>query len=346
VRILLWPAGLVAISLFMQFVAWPRYFAPNNFSYDLAWLFVIVGFSLAIWTGPAVNKMLDTERGDSRSMFTVATVVLFGAMASVFYFGVTTTWQGTSYNLGTLGDFMGGTLNPILTFLTFAGLLFTIILQQRELHLANEAKKKADESLGEEKKRVARQQFEYTFFQMIGLYNNIVNALDIYFRPSEQGESAGHEVKGRDCFKTYLGNYYDKYRPLGEFENEKERLDKSYKAFWEKRQQDLSHYFRYLYNVLRFVFEYEDDIGDRFKYIKLLRAQLSDFELLVLFYTALHENGKNYVRYIEEYALFDNLPYEHVLSKKHLKMYSRKCYGSQADAVMAYADSLPDPGDF
>ena len=343
-RFFAWAAGTITFFFLMEELVWPRYFAPNATSYHIALAIILILFGVGMWIRPAVDHIIEPKKGDSRGTFMAFIVVVFALMSVVAFYAISRDWD--TEKLGTLGDFIGGTLNPILTFFTFIALLFTIVLQQKELHAANEAKDKAEESLDKEKKRATRQQFEYTFFQMIGLHNDIVNALDIYFKPSEYDYSAGHEVKGRDCFKTYLENYFDKYRPLGEYEDEKQRLDKAYKAFWEKRQQDLSHYFRYLYNVLRFVFEYEDDIGDRFKYIKLLRAQLSDFELLVLFYTALHENGKNYVRYIEEYALFDNLPYEHVLSKMHLKMYSRKCYGSQADAVMAYADSLPAAGDF
>ena len=39
--------------------------------------------------------------------------------------------------LGAFGDFLGGVLNPILTFLTFFGLIITIIIQRKELHLAS-----------------------------------------------------------------------------------------------------------------------------------------------------------------------------------------------------------------
>jgi hypothetical protein len=39
--------------------------------------------------------------------------------------------------MGEWGDFFGGVLNPLLTFLTFMGLLITIILQQQELHCGN-----------------------------------------------------------------------------------------------------------------------------------------------------------------------------------------------------------------
>ncbi|GEP10257.1 hypothetical protein MGN01_21020 [Methylobacterium gnaphalii] len=35
--------------------------------------------------------------------------------------------------LGQVGDFFGGVLNPLLTFLTFIGVLATIFLQREEL---------------------------------------------------------------------------------------------------------------------------------------------------------------------------------------------------------------------
>ncbi len=53
-------------------------------------------------------------------------------MGAVFIVGVHSHW--TEKNLGTFGDFLGGVLNPVLTFLSFMALLFTIILQQREIH--------------------------------------------------------------------------------------------------------------------------------------------------------------------------------------------------------------------
>lgn len=39
---------------------------------------------------------------------------------------------------GQFGDFMGGTLNPILSFLSLLALVFTVVLQARQLELAHE----------------------------------------------------------------------------------------------------------------------------------------------------------------------------------------------------------------
>lgn len=48
---------------------------------------------------------------------------------------------------GAFGDFFGGLLNPILTFLMFMGLLITIILQQKELSLTRKEYEKSANAL-------------------------------------------------------------------------------------------------------------------------------------------------------------------------------------------------------
>lgn len=60
---------------------------------------------------------------------------------------------------GQFGDFFGGTLNPLLSFLTFIALLFTILLQSRQLAISSkelaltrgELKKAAEAQLLSEK---------------------------------------------------------------------------------------------------------------------------------------------------------------------------------------------------
>lgn len=47
--------------------------------------------------------------------------------------------------MGTLGDFLGGILKPIFTFLTLFGLIATTVTQKQELRLArSEYEKTAD----------------------------------------------------------------------------------------------------------------------------------------------------------------------------------------------------------
>ena len=72
--------------------------------------------------------------------------------------------------MGEWGDFFGGVLNPLLTFLTFMGLLITIMLQQKELQQSRKEFKGQKESL-------ENQEFDNKFFQMLNLFNNIISTL-------------------------------------------------------------------------------------------------------------------------------------------------------------------------
>ncbi|MFI3217876.1 MAG: hypothetical protein QX189_01985 [Methylococcales bacterium] len=58
----------------------------------------------------------------------------------VFYFFRFSNWylipNGTQEEWGQFGDFIGGTLNPLLSFLGLIALLVTIALQSKELELS------------------------------------------------------------------------------------------------------------------------------------------------------------------------------------------------------------------
>ncbi|MDX9744186.1 MAG: putative phage abortive infection protein, partial [Arcobacteraceae bacterium] len=81
---------------------------------------------------------------------------------------------------------------------------------------------------------------------------------------------------------------------------------------------------RYLYNIVRFVSEsgYKDG-----PYMRLIRAQLSDQELLLLFYNSISEHGNNFRTYIEDFALLDNMPQIRLLNKEHAVLLKKSAYG-------------------
>ncbi|WP_196892140.1 putative phage abortive infection protein [Aureivirga marina] len=78
-------------------------------------------------------------------------------------------------------------------------------------------------------------------------------------------------------------------------------------------QLRLSHYFRHLNQTIKFV-DKNDLLSDieKYEYIKLLRAQLSQPELEILLYNSLSSHGKSWneepFKFIEKYKLFKNLP--------------------------------------
>lgn len=249
-------------------------------------------------------------------------IVAVGYVMAIFY----VDWMYKSLGslekfslLGPFGDFLGGTLNPLLTFLTFIAVVITIILQNRELALTRAEVERSANALDKQANSIELQNFENTFFEMLKFQADLVNSIDI-----DEGK-----IRGRDCFGIFYTNLNKKYRENLKKDGGKRTnikvLALSYYLFWKEHQYDLGHYFRYLYNFLKFIDEKE---GDSEKYIKILRSQLSDQELLILFYNCLSRNGEKFLPLAEKYALFDNLPTYRILDKEHLEFVNGGAFGS------------------
>lgn len=73
----------------------------------------------------------------------------------------------------------------------------------------------------------------------------------------------------------------------------------------------LEHYYRHLFQAVKFITT-QDEISDKEKYrfIKILRAQLSGHEQLMLYYNSLTTLGKPWLenKYFTEYRMLKNLP--------------------------------------
>ena len=86
---------------------------------------------------------------------------------------------------GTFGDYLGGTLNPIISFLALIGLLYTIHQQAQEMQATREELKQAAEQQRQQVEQQSRQseifnlqQFESTFFSLLEQHNKIIEKVE------------------------------------------------------------------------------------------------------------------------------------------------------------------------
>jgi len=328
-------SGWVAVCAFcyagMRYIAWPLIFYASTPAYELALSILLFAVTVAFWIGPSMQHIIEPKEGDSRNTLTALAYVVLIAMGLVFFYAVTRDWNGQ--NLGTLGDFLGGTLNPILTFLTFVGLIVTIIFQQREVHNAKIETGKMERERREDRDRAEKQQFEATFFQMLNYHNSIVNSFDVH-----RGQPKG-TLTGRECFKFFFDNMQRAYNS-NVSSTERERAMNAYDSVWKVFQKDLAHYYRFLYNLVRFV---NQSKFPKTKYIRIMRAQLSDFEMSMLLYNGLTKEGARFKEYIELFTLFDNLPDNALLSPSHKDFYDKSAFDESAPKKsLSFADVDPD----
>ncbi|MGZ8161061.1 MAG: hypothetical protein ACXWT4_19985, partial [Methylobacter sp.] len=174
---------------------------------------------------------------------------------------------------GQFGDYVGGILNPLFSLTTVAALLYTIILQSKELHESTEQLKLSAEAFQKQNTVLEKQQFETTFFQMLTLFNEIINSIETTAPiPHDVDDGKGEPIrlpygydadteviKGRKCFNEFYDRLKLIYRrdhwslsPVAE-KDEITQINELYDWFYSEHQYELGHYFRMLYNIIKFV---------------------------------------------------------------------------------------------
>jgi len=223
-----------------------------------------------------------------------------------------------------------------LIYVAFLGQKQQILNQQIEIMYSQLELKHTRIEITEQKeemktqnKTLIQQRFDNTFFQLINSFNSIITSLQ-----TTESHETGHDTfKGRHCFFQFhkyligkVGYLEDKtlkryvLKPV-----DLEFITQLYEKFYEKERSNLSHYFRTLYQIIKLVDTSE--IENKYQYTSIVRAQLSSYEQILLFYNCLHENGnKSFKPLIEKYALFKNIDPELLINFEHGYYYEDGAY--------------------
>jgi hypothetical protein len=148
---------------------------------------------------------------------------------------------------------------------------------------------------------------------MLSIQQAIVN--ELHYIPKD-GAEAAQETKGRSVFDffyntkiTYFGyGLNDRIAGIKSFIKEKNNV----KVYVDVDELSIfDSYFRHLYRIFKYIDESTlIDDSEKYDYTCIVRAQLSENELLMLFYNALNINEKGEYKFkilIEKYAIFNNL---------------------------------------
>lgn len=215
--------------------------------------------------------------------------------------------------LGPFGDFLAGSTVPVFTLVSFIGLILTLRMQKQQLEMQRQELQNSIVEMQETRKEIkeqgqtmALQRFESTFFNMLALHNEIVKSLVIEFGIESQGND-------REGFLMVALEMQSRYKSLNAFDrlenvnSDLERIKIVYKVVFKDVEPQLGHYFRNLYRIVKFVHESQLSNKDKRNYIGIIKAQLSAYELVMLFYNGISEYGDKFLPLMKEYNLLDNL---------------------------------------
>lgn len=213
---------------------------------------------------------------------------------------------------------IGDTFAGIAGVLAFLWIIVTVWLQSQELAAQREELKEQREEFEKMNSIMDSEKFEAMVFEFIKTHNEIVSSIEIEAMeaPPTLSEVLLHRVtyRGRGCFPYLYKKLSSEYQERKKKHGDRVALYYAYKKLWNEYGHLLGHYYRFLFNAFRTISE--STLAEP-HHSRLMRSQISDYELLLLFYNCISPRGEKFTKYAREFSLFDNLPSIKVLDHAH-----------------------------
>lgn len=149
---------------------------------------------------------------------------------------------------GTFGDYLGGTLNPIISFLALIGLLYTIHQQAQEMQATRDELERTAEQQSRQSEIFNLQQFESTFFSLLEQHNKIVETL------VKNVDEINKYNRTHDSIDSFINEIYEKYSEIYQSNvcNNQIKIN-FYIANNIQQNLELKRYFIVLFQILKLI---------------------------------------------------------------------------------------------
>lgn len=276
-----------------------------------------------------------------KDVVSIVIVVVFSVVVVARYinnFGMELSTSNADW--GTFGDYIGGTLNPVIAGFAFYWIIQSYRLQKDELSDTRQLLQHQNSVLN-------KQNFESMFFQLMSLLNELIK--DLSLTGLKNTDDTGEEsplffegaVTNRKCFEklhdilmrvflygykrgdsiTDGANLMDKSFNIELFDSSNRFIGRCnlstqfviinshYDNFYYDYGHIIGHYFRTVYNIIKFVDTANIEETQKKIYTNLVRAQLSKFELGLLFYNSINPKfgSSKFLPLIKKYDLLKHL---------------------------------------
>jgi hypothetical protein len=244
---------------------------------------------------------------------------------------------------GDLGDGFA-VIGALFPALAFGGVIVAIILQRQELRLQRQELSLTRNELAGQKtqleaqnRTMSRDLFESCFFQMLRLNRDCLTTFTALFPESHQHVTGLHAFRQAAALLVEHARF--EFSPPPSTEQRAELIASDFSRYCLSAPSDFGHYFRNLYHVFSFIDQSDLSHSEKERYARIVRAQLSTAELILLFANAQTTKGRPFTTFIRRYALFKGASWPREF-ERHLGLFPPDAYGDSGEAIEATAPSL------
>jgi uncharacterized membrane protein len=220
--------------------------------------------------------------------------------------------------LGQMGDFFGGLLNPLVSLLTLFVAISVWQLQREELKLTRDELEQTKRAMKDQAKTAEQQRQEQRFFDLLNVYFRTLDGVSFRHRFYELEKLKSQEYKGKAAMAAWLNASPTLFRfalnkdihgeicePVGD---EIQDVNAMHEEWGENQANE--HFGSYFRIVRHLLAEAQNLLGEQHhRYVALFCAQLSRTEIVLL---ALHlwldPGGQAAQHLAGNYGLLTNLP--------------------------------------
>lgn len=294
-------------------------------------------------------KNILTEKTSKILLWTGVFLLMTGILVFLYRENIALNSQINTTKISQFGDFIGGVVGSLWS-LAGVILFYVALTEQRKDIEINRSTLNAQVSalnqqiqefelqrielsetrkvFQEQSETLKIQRFENTFFQLLSLHHELVDKLNFKKNSLTQNEKFEKRAVLSKAFedleiKLKFSNNIRGTNSIGESTYEEEppktikvaekRLTQAYKEFYfDDYKQILSHYFRNIYHIFKFI--YTSELIKKSKkqfYATLVRAQLSSDELYLILYNSVQEGlgYPNFLFLVKEFDIMQNFDF-------------------------------------
>jgi Putative phage abortive infection protein len=208
-----------------------------------------------------------------------------------------------------LGEYFGGITGPLVALLALIAIAITINLQAAEL-----AETRAEAN--RQRNAFDQQIFESTLFQLLSQFREMTRA--VTFRSDRPQPYEGRDALF-EMYKTLEAGYRSAKLYPQPLDRDLKIVSDLYRPLYESEQAALGPYFRCLYHVYKHIHQSARSDDEKAHYASIARAQLSAYEILMLFYNGTWGEGREFRALIQEYGILKHVPRDRLLRKEHME---------------------------